>query len=37
MGYCDPRNLWIIFRNELMPVEKVMKIIFSEDDDNKEE
>ncbi len=33
----NPTYLWIIFRNQLMPVEKAMKIIWSEDDDNKEE
>lgn len=33
----NPTYLWIKFRGQLMPVEKVMKIIWSEDDDDKEE
>ena len=33
----NPTYLWIKFRGQLMPVEKVLKIIWSEDDDNKEE
>lgn len=33
----NPTYLWIKFRGQLIPVEKVLKIIWSEDDDNKEE
>jgi hypothetical protein len=36
MSGFNPLNLWIIFRNQLMPVSKVMKIIFSEDNEREE-
>lgn len=34
---CNPTNLWIIFRNELMSIDKVHRIIMREDNDESEE
>lgn len=33
----NPTYLWVNFRGQLLPIEEVLKIIWSEDDDDKEE
>ena len=37
MTWSDPKELWHVFRGMLLPLCEIQRIIYSEDDDNKEE